>query len=104
MTDDNDNQIVYVAIMSTRKRTPATPPQPQDFGRYIYVIRGQKVMLDADLAALYGIATKRLNEAVSRNKERFPEDFMFQLKDKENLLLRSQIATSSLDFPYIQRK
>lgn len=47
--------------------------------RKILVIRGHKVMLDSDLAALYGVTTKRLNEQVKRNRERFPEDFMFQL-------------------------
>ena len=46
----------------------------------IYIIRGQKVMLDRDLAMLYGVETKRLNESVKRNSDRFPEDFMFQLK------------------------
>jgi len=64
----------------------------------IYVIRGQKVMLDQDLAQLYGIAVKRLNEAVKRNLKRFPEDFMFQLTNEEWLNLRSQIATSSLSY------
>ncbi len=49
----------------------------------IYVIRGQKVMIDRDLAELYGVPTKRLNEAVKRNIERFPDDFMFQLTDPE---------------------
>ncbi len=60
----------------------------------ILLIRQQKVMLDSDLAALYGVSTKRLNEQVRRNIERFPEDFMFQLTDKETESLRSQIATS----------
>lgn len=60
----------------------------------IYVIRKQKVMLDKDLAALYGVATKRLNEQVQRNLDRFPSDFMFQLNDEEAKILRSQIATS----------
>jgi ORF6N domain len=49
----------------------------------ILVNRGQKVMVDADLAALYGVSTKRLNEQVKRNKERFPSDFMFQLNELE---------------------
>jgi hypothetical protein len=49
----------------------------------ILLIRGQKVMIDADLAALYGVPTKRLNEQVKRNKERFPADFMFQLNEAE---------------------
>ena len=51
--------------------------------RRIYLIRGQKVMLDSDLAELYEVSTKRLNEAVKRNRDRFPSDFMFQLSDKE---------------------
>lgn len=62
----------------------------------IFLIRGQKVMLDADLAELYGAETKRLNEQVRRNSERFPEDFMFQLTAEEFANLRSQIMTSSL--------
>lgn len=61
----------------------------------IYEIRGQKVMLDSDLANLYGVATKRLNEAVKRNLQRFPDDFMFQLTNDEWLNLRSQFATSN---------
>ncbi len=61
----------------------------------IYVIRGQKVMLDSDLASLYGIETKRLNERVKRNLDRFPADFMFQLTLKEYENLKSQFATSS---------
>jgi hypothetical protein len=62
--------------------------------QYIYMIRKQKVMLDKDLAALYGVPTKRLNEQVQRNIDRFPSDFMFQLSDEETKVLRSQIATS----------
>ena len=58
-------------------------------------LRGQKVMLDADLATLYGVPTKRLNEAVRRNLSRFPESFMFQLFEEEAKSLRSQIATSN---------
>jgi len=61
----------------------------------IYEIRGQKVMLDRDLALLYEVEVKRLNEAVKRNIERFPEDFMFQLSDDEWNSLRSQFATSN---------
>jgi hypothetical protein len=60
----------------------------------IYIIRGQKVMLDKDLSELYGITTKVFNQAVKRNLERFPEDFMFQLTDFEQDYLRSQIVTS----------
>ena len=61
----------------------------------IYNIRDQKVMIDEDLAEMYGVQTKRLNEQVKRNLDRFPEDFMFQLTDIEFENLRSQIATSS---------
>jgi hypothetical protein len=62
----------------------------------IFLIRGQKVMLDQDLAELYGVETKRFNEQVRRNSERFPEDFMFQLTAEEFANLRSQFDTSSL--------
>jgi len=61
----------------------------------MYVIRGQTVMFDADLAALYGVETRALVQAVKRNAERFPQDFMFQLTDKEAEHLRSQFVTSS---------
>ncbi|QSW91305.1 ORF6N domain-containing protein [Flavobacterium endoglycinae] len=59
----------------------------------IYFIRRQKVMLDFDLALLYEVETKRLNEQVKRNLSRFPEDFMFQLSEDEYISLRSQFAT-----------
>jgi hypothetical protein len=62
----------------------------------IFLIRGQRVMLDEDLAALYEVETKRLNEQVRRNQERFPEDFMFQLTAEEFANLKSQFVTSSL--------
>jgi hypothetical protein len=62
----------------------------------IRIVRGQRVILDADLARLYEVPTKRFNEAVRRNPERFPEDFCFQLTREEVANLRSQIATSSL--------
>jgi hypothetical protein len=60
----------------------------------ILVVRGKSVMLDSDLAQLYAVPTKRLNEQVRRNIKRFPEDFMFQLTDEEAGHLRSQFATS----------
>ena len=68
----------------------------------IYVIRGQRVMLDRDLASMYGVETKVLNQAVKRNIERFPEDFMFQLTKGEyeiltNSILRSQIVTANIE-------
>jgi hypothetical protein len=61
----------------------------------IYHVRGKAVMLDSDLAELYQVTTKRLNEAVNRNLKRFPDDFMFRLTEDEYRFLRSQIATSN---------
>jgi len=63
----------------------------------IYLIRGKKVMLDRDLAELYGVETKRLKEQVRRNIERFPEDFMFELSKLEFANWRSQFAISNRD-------
>lgn len=63
----------------------------------IYEMRGQKVMLDSDLASLYGVPTHRLNEAIKRNIERFPVDFMFQLTKEEHENLISQFAISNND-------
>jgi hypothetical protein len=68
---------------------------PDHVERAILVLRGNKVLLDVDLAVLYGVSPKRLNEQVKRNRARFPDDFMFQLSEDESLNLRSQIATSS---------
>ena len=59
----------------------------------ILVLRGHRVLLDTDLADLYGVSTKRFNEQVRRNRERFPEGFMFQLTAEELAALKSQIAT-----------
>lgn len=75
---DND-QIIPIELIAT----------------HIYVIRGQKVMLDSDLAELYGVQTKVLNQAVTRNKERFPKDFMFQMTGDDLEDWRSQIVTSN---------
>lgn len=61
----------------------------------ILLLRGEKVILDADLAALYGVTTTRLNEQIKRNKDRFPEDFAFRLTKEEFTNLMSQFATSS---------
>ena len=61
----------------------------------IYEIRGQKVMIDRDLAQLYGVELKAMNQAVKRNKERFPADFMFQLSRDEWDILRSQFVTAN---------
>ena len=70
----------------------------------IYTIRGKQVMLDSDLASLYQVTTKRLNEQVSRNKNRFPAEFMFRLTKEEYENLRSQIATSSEDHAHGGRR
>ncbi len=67
---------------------------PDVVEKHILLIRGQKVMLDADLAKLYGVSTGRLNEQVRRNSKRFPGDFMFQLTAEEDQILKSQIAIS----------
>src|SRR3989442_361716 len=71
--------------------TPARPVES-----LIRVIRGQKVILDTDLAALYHVETRTLNQAVRRNMDRFPEDFMFQLSVEEAESLRSQIVISNV--------
>jgi len=70
--------------------------EPRDLERRIYIVRGQRVMLDSELADLYGVPTKRLNEQVHRNLDRFPEDFAYQLTQQEFTALKSQIATSKV--------
>lgn len=76
---------------------PATVPLSiEEIAQRILIVRGRRVLLDADLAAFYGVTTKRFNEQVKRNLARFPEDFMFQLNEAEFANLRSQFATSSL--------
>jgi hypothetical protein len=83
----------------TKKPSSAHLPdnKPSDtFDPVIYTIRGQKVMLDSDLARAYGTTTKRFNEAFKRNLGRFPEDFAFQLTAEDLDILRSQIATSKI--------
>lgn len=70
-------------------------PKPENLAALVFAIRGEKVLLDADLAELYGVETKALNQAVKRNLDRFPEDFMFQLTTEEWDRLRAQSATSS---------
>ena len=73
----------------------AIAPKPENLAKLVFLIRGEKVLLDADLADLYAVATKVLNQAVKRNLDRFPEDFMFQLTPEEWGDMRSQIVTSS---------
>ncbi|HET6841367.1 MAG TPA: ORF6N domain-containing protein [Candidatus Angelobacter sp.] len=74
-------------------KTPKTVMQAKPLEHHIHIVRGQKVMLDRDLAAVYEVPTKALNQAVRRNLERFPSDFMFQLSNEEASALRSQIVT-----------
>ena len=68
---------------------------PQQIAPRVQLARGEKVLMDSDLAELYGVATKALNQAVKRNAKRFPEDFMFQLTHQEWSNLKCQIGTSS---------
>jgi len=70
---------------------------PENIAPLVHVLRHEKVLLDSDLAELYGVPTKVLNQAVQRNLDRFPDDFMFQLTEDEMKILRSQIVTSSLE-------
>ena len=84
--------------MNSDKSKPTPSILPLELVTHrIVVLRGQRVIVDADLAALYGVETKRFNEAVKRNTEKFPGDFMFQLGAEEFAALRSQFATSNKD-------
>ena len=85
-------------MKNTQKRNTSDAQVPMPLERIekaILLIRGHKVMLDADLAALYGVKTVMLIRAVRRNIERFPDDFMFRLTNKEVIILRSQFGISS---------
>src|ERR1700722_1184135 len=66
---------------------------PEQIARAILILRGQQVLQDSELAALYGVSTKRFNEQIRRNRKRFPADFLFQLTAEESSSLRSQSAT-----------
>jgi len=92
--------------LKSRNAISKPPLRAEDISQRIHTLRGHRVMLDADLAELYCVPTKRLNEAVRRNATRFPEDFMFRLTEDEVEILRSQFATSRLwggrrYFPYV---
>ena len=88
----NDN-----ALVTNNSVTAPVSADPIDIQNFIYMFRGQQVMLDSDLAMLYQVETKYLNRAVKRNIDRFPEDFCFQLSAEEFENLKCQIGTSSLD-------
>jgi hypothetical protein len=79
--DGSELNIIRNTMNKPKPASPSVPAKPID--SLILTIRGQKVLLDADLAELYGVPTKRLNEAVKRNAERFPPDFRFQLTQEE---------------------
>jgi hypothetical protein len=81
-------------MISLAMNESSAPSKLDNVESAIYLIRGQRVMLDSDLAAIYGTTTKRLNEQLRRNRQRFPEDFAFRLKPEELKRLRSQFATS----------
>lgn len=70
-------------------------PKPENLARLVLFIRGEKVLLDTDLADLYGVEARVLNQSVARNRARFPDDFMFQLTTEEWTAMRSQIVTAS---------
>jgi hypothetical protein len=81
--------------MAARSKGGPTPLAIEAIASRIIILRDERVLLDADLAVLYGVTTKALNQAVKRNSARFPEDFAFQLNAEEAENLRSQIVTSS---------
>jgi hypothetical protein len=86
----------FEMVKKTKTTQQATRPLPAEkLAPLVRLIRGERVLLDADLARLYGVDTKVLNQAVKRNGDRFPDDFMFQLSDAESECLRSQIVTSN---------
>ncbi len=81
--------------MPTKKEQSIQLAVIEEIGDKIFVVRGQRVMLDSDLAEVYQVATKVLNQSVKRNVQRFPQDFMFQLSEVETAGLRSQFVTSN---------
>ena len=70
-------------------------PKPENLAKLVFLIRGEKVLIDTDLADLYGVEARVLNQSVARNRNRFPDDFMFQLTTEEWTAMRSQIVTTS---------
>src|SRR3989338_10418917 len=90
------DSLLFAEVCMTKKikQTKNLIPADRIENKILY-LRGQKVMIDYDLAVLYDVPTKRLNEQIKRNIERFPDDFMFQLTKMETDILKSQFATSS---------
>lgn len=95
-TISSEGFAILLGMADREQKTPLREMAAPAIEKRIYVIRGRQVMLDEDLADLYGVETKRLIEQVKRNLERFPDDFMFQLHSEEAAALRSQIATSNV--------
>ena len=95
MEKENDNVILV------NKESDVEKYETEKIKNLIYTIRGKQVMLDSDVAMLYHYPTKRINEAVRRNIERFPENFCFKLTEIEAENLRSQIATSFIVYNQI---
>lgn len=87
--------LAWRVLIGMGEETTGKPGENDPLKPLIYRIRSQRVMLDRDLARLYGVGTKRFNEAFKRNRRRFPTDFAFEVTAKEYSNLRSQIATSS---------
>jgi ORF6N domain len=87
--------LVAVGKVSVKDCPVAIILKPENLARFVFFIRSEKVMLDSDLARLYGVEARALNQAVARNRKRFPADFMFQLTDKEYERIRSQFVTTS---------
>ena len=87
--------LIAVGKVSVKDCPVAIILKPENLARFVFFIRSEKVMLDSDLARLYGVEARALNQAVARNRKRFPADFMFQLTDKEYERIRSQFVTTS---------
>lgn len=83
--------------IQTNEELDVVKYETENIKNLIYTVRGKQVMLDSDVAMLYHYETKRINETVRRNKERFPENFCFQLTEEEVEFLRSQFATLKLE-------
>ncbi len=93
MSEETGIVTSLTALKSMKKSVQILIPEEIVMSK-IYLVRGQKVMIDRDLAELYGVKTKRLKEAVRRNKSRFPKDFLFEMTKKELENWRTQFATS----------
>jgi ORF6N domain len=78
---------------------PAVKPRPENLAPLIFYVRGEKVLLDADLAALYGVEARALNQAVARNRTRFPDDFMFRLSTEEYESIRAHFVSGAAGKP-----